>query len=113
MIRLADFDEDWSASIAASLSSENTELQRRERQVVARQYDWNGLVKTIGLTFCERLGEDYTQWFRAACSVAHSAEADDLATAAVAQRQTSPLVQDPPEGSKNASSWAENHTRCA
>ena len=59
----ADADE-WSAALAAALAPvEQLPTRTQERQAVARQHDWNKLVKGIAETICTRLGPAYEERF--------------------------------------------------
>jgi glycosyltransferase involved in cell wall biosynthesis len=64
IIRLAQTTEEWSAALNDMLapavhSSEQVEARRR----IARQYDWNILVRCIARTLCSRLGPSYLERF--------------------------------------------------
>jgi glycosyltransferase involved in cell wall biosynthesis len=57
VVHLAQTTEDWSTAIAAGLSTEANSVRAREqRQRVAKEHDWDRLVKSIVEIFCEKLG---------------------------------------------------------
>ena len=65
VITLAKTDAEWSAGIENSLSpSANSGEQVEFRQRVARNYDWDMLVRLIARTVCERLGPEYLDRFQ-------------------------------------------------
>jgi glycosyltransferase involved in cell wall biosynthesis len=56
VIAIASNAQEWSAMIKRALAEEeNRPARRRERQEVARRYDWEGLVNRIALTIANRL----------------------------------------------------------
>jgi glycosyltransferase involved in cell wall biosynthesis len=58
VIGLATNLEEWSSGIEAALRpSSNTKDAMQKRQAVARQYDWDVLVRKIANTMLQRLGE--------------------------------------------------------
>lgn len=57
VIRLARTVDEWEAAVSASLKLEATSLQAVEaRRVIAREFDWNILVRKVAETICDRLG---------------------------------------------------------
>jgi glycosyltransferase involved in cell wall biosynthesis len=61
VVRLAENTGQWSAAIAESLCSPaNTDEQREARQTLARQHDWEILVRRIADTMASRLGPEYS-----------------------------------------------------
>jgi glycosyltransferase involved in cell wall biosynthesis len=57
VIAIAASREEWSNAIECALSEEqNTPHRRRQRQRVAREYDWDPLVERMARTIAERLG---------------------------------------------------------
>jgi hypothetical protein len=58
VIALARTVSEWEESICAALSPTATQVDVvEERRMVAREHDWNALVKVIAQTICERLGQ--------------------------------------------------------
>jgi glycosyltransferase involved in cell wall biosynthesis len=61
VILLPDTTDRWSAAIAESLApAANTAELRELRQKLARQHDWNILVRQIAVTMAQRLGPPYS-----------------------------------------------------
>jgi len=57
VLRLASTEQEWSDSIRESLSAEsNQKLRKDARQSVAKEHDWDVLVRRIAHTFGARLG---------------------------------------------------------
>jgi glycosyltransferase involved in cell wall biosynthesis len=60
LVRLPETTEQWSAAIAESLgSAANSSEQRAMRQTVAKQHDWEILVREIAETMALRLGPQF------------------------------------------------------
>ena len=56
VVTIASNSEEWSRAIERALSAEeNWQGRRVERQMVARQHDWAGLVDRIARTIAKRL----------------------------------------------------------
>jgi len=56
VIKMASNCEEWSSAIERALSAEeNAQSRRAERQRVARQHDWAGLVDKVARTIAKRL----------------------------------------------------------
>ena len=65
VIRLATTEDEWSRALEQSLSAEaQSPARARERQEVARGYDWNRLVWLIASEMCGRLGPSYLDRLR-------------------------------------------------
>jgi glycosyltransferase involved in cell wall biosynthesis len=70
IIRLARTVEEWSEAIKDSLHRDvSSPTQAKERQDIARQYDWNVLVRRIAYHLCARLGPEYIERFEKIPSV--------------------------------------------
>lgn len=64
VIALARTEEEWSRALRASLDPSARSASRLEaRRRVARQYDWDNVVRRIAGTMCERLGPAYLERF--------------------------------------------------
>jgi glycosyltransferase involved in cell wall biosynthesis len=64
IIRLARTTDEWSQAIEQSLSDEASSADKIDaRQRVARQHDWDRLIRRIAQTMCGRLGSDYLERF--------------------------------------------------
>jgi glycosyltransferase involved in cell wall biosynthesis len=64
VITLAQTAPEWSRAISASLaSSARSPEQVQARREVAREYDWNRLVRLIARTLCARLSSEYLERF--------------------------------------------------
>jgi glycosyltransferase involved in cell wall biosynthesis len=62
VIALARTVEEWSEAMTISLASQaSAPTQIEARQRVARQYDWETLVRRIVRTLCDRLGPSYRE----------------------------------------------------
>jgi glycosyltransferase involved in cell wall biosynthesis len=58
VIDLAMSVDDWITAIASELRSQQDSLEKNAaRRNVAKQYDWNKLVREIAMTFAQRLGD--------------------------------------------------------
>jgi hypothetical protein len=61
VVLLPDTSDRWSSAIAESLApAANTAARREVRQNLARQHDWNILVRQIAETIAQRLGPPYS-----------------------------------------------------
>jgi len=64
VIALANGPAEWSNALARALEAAATcPDAAAARQEIAREYDWDKLTQTIGLTLCERLGPEYSRQF--------------------------------------------------
>lgn len=60
VVKIADTPEEWSSAIVESLAPEqNSSAIMKQRRDVAKEYDWNRLVRIIAGSLCERLGDEY------------------------------------------------------
>src|SRR5262249_27620893 len=64
IIKLAQTTDEWSQALHDSLApAASSAGQVEARQSVARQHDWNRLVKLIARALCDRLGPVYLERF--------------------------------------------------
>jgi glycosyltransferase involved in cell wall biosynthesis len=64
VITLAQTAPEWSRAISASLASPaRSPEQIQARRDVAREYDWDRLVRLIARTLCDRLGPEHLERF--------------------------------------------------
>lgn len=63
VIKLADTPEEWSQVLTDALTSGNPQEQIDARRQVARQHDWNDLVRCITRSLCKQLGPAYLARF--------------------------------------------------
>lgn len=64
VINLAQTPEEWATAIEKALSpTTNSPEQIAARRRVARQHDWNILVRKIAEALCKRLGPTYLERF--------------------------------------------------
>jgi hypothetical protein len=64
VIKLAHTADEWSSALTEALSSEACSATQVEaRRAVARQHDWNRIVRLMARTLCERLGPTYSDRF--------------------------------------------------
>ncbi len=64
LVSLAIGADDWSEAVTQALRSEaNTPQRIRERQSLARQHDWDVLVRQVAYTIARRLGPEYIDRF--------------------------------------------------
>ena len=64
LLHLPNSLEEWSAALAQALDGATNASDRRRRQDVARQHDWEILVQKIAECLAERLGPQVSGEFR-------------------------------------------------
>ena len=70
LILLPTNAEQWADALSQALDgSANSAEQRRRRQDLAKQHDWEVLVRKIASLIAERLGVGFAQEFRRRCAV--------------------------------------------
>jgi glycosyltransferase involved in cell wall biosynthesis len=64
IIRLARTTDEWSQALNDSLAAAASSVARVEARLsIARQHDWDRLVRLIAHTLCDRLGPEYVERF--------------------------------------------------
>jgi glycosyltransferase involved in cell wall biosynthesis len=64
VVKIANSTDEWSEALVQSLCEEETSHEQTLLRInVAKQYDWNLLVRKITRIFCEKLGPAYLEKF--------------------------------------------------
>ena len=64
VVKMANSTDEWSEALVQSLCEEETSHEQTLLRInVAKQYDWNLLVRKITRIFCEKLGPAYLEKF--------------------------------------------------